>query len=346
MRPPPRAVRRALVNPLLIAVALVLVAAFAVVAVVGALIAPWDQRLLRVSGFAIGYLLVDVWLVLAATALWLRRIATGDRDEQRWERSHARLLLRALRALVAAARHTVGFSVELQAAVPHLRDDAPVIVLARHGGPGDSFALAWLILERLGRVPRVVLKDALLWDPGLDVLLTRLSGCFLPSGSETDDGEVHIAAAAAALGTGDALLLFPEGGNWTPSRQRKAVRRLWRSGRRRAARQAVATPELLPPRPAGTTAALAARPDADVLVIAHAGLDRLTSVGRVWRAVPFDDRRMRVFWWRVPAADVPRATAEVPDWLNHQWAEVARWVGAVAGGGGGPAGAVDGALAQ
>jgi hypothetical protein len=42
-------------------------------------------------------------------------------------------------------------------------------VVARHAGPGDSFALVWLVLDRLRRTPRVVLKDVLLWDPGLDV---------------------------------------------------------------------------------------------------------------------------------------------------------------------------------
>lgn len=337
--PPPRAVRRTIVDPLFVPLALGLIAVLAAVALVGALLSPVDRnrRLLRVACFALSYLVVDVWLVLAAAGLWLRRAARGDHDDERWVQAHAGLLRRALRVLMVVARDTVGFSVDVDAAPPLLGDDGPSIVLARHGGAGDSFALAWLILERLGRVPRVVLKDVLLWDPGLDVLLTRLSGCFLPSQRRGGDGTERIAAAAAALRPGDALLLFPEGGNWTPSRHRRAVRRLWLSGRRRAARQAAQTPELLPPRPAGTAAALAARPDADVLVIAHAGLDRLTTARQVWQALPFDGRPMRVCCWRLPAEHVPRSDDQVPEWLNEQWRAVARWVDAAGRGSSSPA---------
>ena len=55
-------------------------------------------------------------------------------------------------------------------------DGGPLLVLARHAGPGDSFALVELLLSRYGRRPRIVLKEDLLWDPGLDVLLSRLVG--------------------------------------------------------------------------------------------------------------------------------------------------------------------------
>ena len=79
-------------------------------------------------------------------------------------------------------------------------DDRPLIFLARHAGPGDSFALVWLILTQWSRTPRVVLKDVLLWDPGLDVMLTRLSGCFLPSRSGAgDDTTARVGASAARL---------------------------------------------------------------------------------------------------------------------------------------------------
>lgn len=330
MRPPPRVVRRMVVDPLYVPLALVLATVFALVAAVSALGAPFSsrRRLLRLSALAVVYLLVDLALLLAGAALWVRHPRRRGVPAQRaWTAAHVRLLRWALLTLLGAARSIMGFRVEVEpgaAALPG--DDRPLIFLARHAGPGDSFALVWLILTHWNRTPRVVLKDVLLWDPGLDVMLTRLSGCFLPSRSGAgDDTTDLVAASAARLARGDALLLFPEGGNWTPRRQRRAVRRLWGSGERRAARQAAARPEVLPPRPAGTAAALEVRSDVDLVVVAHAGLDTVTSVRRVWTAIPVADTPMRVGWWRLVGGD------EVADWLNEQWADVARWVTASSG---------------
>jgi 1-acyl-sn-glycerol-3-phosphate acyltransferase len=329
MRPPPHLVRRAVVAPLFVPLALGLAVVLAVVAAVSAVFAPFstERRVLRLSALALVYLFVDVALLLCGVALWVRHPRrTGPAAQQAWTAQHVRILHWALQRLLGAARRIMGFRLEIDPESPAVGDhDRPLIVLARHAGPGDSFALVWLIVSRWARTPRVVLKDVLLWDPGLDIMLTRLSGCFLPSRSGAgDDTTDLVAASAAELSSRDALLLFPEGGNWTPKRQRRAVRRLWRSGERLAARQAAAMPEVLPPRPAGTAAALAARPDLDLVVVAHAGLDRLTSVRRVWAAIPVTDTPMRVRWWVVDAA--PSSEEAVADWLNAQWAEMADWV--------------------
>jgi 1-acyl-sn-glycerol-3-phosphate acyltransferase len=338
--PPPRWVRRLVVDPVFLVVAGALAVVLLLVIGVAELLAPVTprRRLLRLARFALAYVRLDMWLVLAGAGLWLRHpVRRSGRAGRRWTDAHCRLLRQALLRLLAVAEDTVGFRLEIHPdQPPETAPDRPLVVLSRHAGPGDSFALVWLVLDRLGRTPRVVLKDVLLWDPGLDVMLTRLAGCFLSSRSGAgDDNTDRVAALAASLAPGDALLLFPEGGNWTPGRHRRAVRRLLRTGRRRAARRAVARPRVLPPRPAGTAAVLAARPDAEVLVVAHTGLDELTSPARVWRAVPVDQTPMRVHWWAVPREEVPRDPDRVGGWLDDQWDRVARWIapGATAGSG-------------
>ncbi len=45
-------------------------------------------------------------------------------------------------------------------------------------------------------------------------------------------------------------------------------------------------PNLLPPRPGGALAAIAACPDADVIFVAHAGLDIIITVADVWSKFP------------------------------------------------------------
>jgi 1-acyl-sn-glycerol-3-phosphate acyltransferase len=336
VRPPPRAVRR-LLDPLRVLLILVVAVLLGLVLICSAVVAPLTprRRVLRVATFGLVYCCLDIALVAACTWLWLLkpRRRTPE-DAAAWTAAHCGLLTWALGTLISVSGPTVGFRVTVDPDAEAIHDDRrPVVVLARHAGPGDSFTLVHLILSRYRRTPRVVLKDILQWDPGVDLVLNRLSGIFLPSRSGAgDDTPARIRRMATGLGDGDALLIFPEGGNWTPARQRRAVRRLWRGGRRRAAARAARMPHVLPPRPAGTAAVLEARPDLDVIVVAHAGLDRLTSAASIWRALPVRTP-MHIRWWRVPAADVPRDEEAVADWLNDQWLDVNRWVTTVHGGG-------------
>jgi 1-acyl-sn-glycerol-3-phosphate acyltransferase len=329
---PPRPVRRMVLDPLFVPVALALIVLFGVVAGLSWLISQLFRlrrgRLWRLAALAACYLWLDLAMMLGAFVLWLRSLLTMRRQPGRWRDAHIALLRRALERLMAASRRLIGFELVLQDRLPIKPDQSqPVLVLARHAGPGDSFTLVHLITSYLDRCPRVVLKAALQWDPGLDVLLNRLSSCFLPSRSGAgEDRAERLAQLAAGLGPSDALLLFPEGGNWTPNRHRRAVRRLWRAGRRRAARLAAANPHVLPPRPGGTLACLAARPDADVLIVAHTGLDTLVSPALMWRALPLRNQPMTVGWWQIPAAELPRSEQAQLDWLTEQWIRVDSWV--------------------
>ncbi len=326
---PPRPIRRAVIDPLWIALALVIAAVLAVVMIVGLLMAPFTRRrrLLRAAALGCVYLYMDVALVLGAFGLWLR-YPSSSRAEHAWRMAHAALLGTALTRLAGAAERLFGYRIETVGREPAIEPDGVLLVLARHAGPGDSFSLVHLLVTRYGCIPRVVLKRALQWDPGLDVVLTRLRCYFLPSQSGAgEDRAAAVADMVADMGPGEALLLFPEGGNWTPRRHRRAVLRLLRAGRREQARVASAHTHVLPPRPGGTAAALGVRADTDVLVVAHAGLDTLVNPRQMWQALPLQQRPMRVRAWMYPAADVPRRAEAIAPWLDEQWALVDQWVG-------------------
>lgn len=86
-------------------------------------------------------------------------------------------------------------------------------------------------------------------------------------------------------------------------------------------------PRLLPPRSGGALAAIGACPSADVVFVAHAGLDRLVGVRDVWRSLSAD-MVVRARWWRVPAAEVPRTAgyeAQV-SWLYDWWERMNAWI--------------------
>ena len=229
--------------------------------IVGAVVAifPGRRRLLRVVSFAMAYLWTDVGMLFGCWWLWFRQ-PLPSRDETVWRERHTALLRQALRVLAKASRSMVGFRVVIDAGplpVPH----RPLMILGRHAGPGDSFTLVNLILTTFRRRPKVVLKAAMQWDPGIDLLLNRLDCYFLPSTTGAGDDRVaHVARLAASLEDDEALLIFPEGGNWTPKRHERAVRYLLRTGQYERAKEAEDEEHVLPPRPGGVVAALSARP--------------------------------------------------------------------------------------
>jgi len=330
VRPPARVLRRTAIDPvwlpLGIAVAVLLVA----MAAVAALAAPLTRRrrLVRLALFGALYLVIDVGLVIGCAALWLRHPMAKQRDGTRWSRSHQQLLSRALSVLVGAARPLLGFTVAVQE--PPGQDliaGSPLLVLARHGGPGDSFALVHLLMSRYQRRPAIVLREELRWDPGLDVILSRLPCCFIRQGDGARMAS-RLTELARGLDSGDAILLFPEGGNWTPVRHRRAVVRLIRAGRRQAAADAQSNPNVLPPRPSGVLACLDGRPDLGVVIVAHTGLEDLVDPATVWRALPVTGRPMTIRWWYEPAGAVPDADEDRREWLRLHWAIVDSWIDA------------------
>ncbi|GAA2017578.1 hypothetical protein GCM10009740_01340 [Terrabacter terrae] len=324
---PPRAARR-IANPLWVPGAVVLSVPLLVAAAVGAVVAlrPGPRRLLRLSVLALTYVWLDVSIMLACWWLWLRSPLPG-RDLAAWRAQHCAVLRWALRHILARSETTVGFRLVVESPAVAGTERRPLIVLARHAGPGDSFALVHLLLEHLGRRPKVVLKEALQLDPGLDVLFNRLDCYFVPSRSGAgEDRTEAVRRLAESLTADEALLIFPEGGNWTPRRHRRAVRRLLQIGEVRRARRAVRQHRVLPPRPGGAVACLTARSDTDVVVVAHAGLDALVNPRQMWQAVPVDRHPMRVSWWMTDASQVPRTDGGARAWVEQMWGRVDAWV--------------------
>jgi hypothetical protein len=140
-------------------------------------------------------------------------------------------------------------------------------------------------------------------------------------------GDEQIARLARGLDERSALVIFPEGGNWTPGRWRRGIRRLEHVGRPDLAERAAGMPNLLPPRPGGALAAIAACPDADVIFVAHAGLDNIVTVGDVWGKFPID-QVIRARWWRVASESIPRSAdheAQV-QWLYAWWERIDAWI--------------------
>ncbi|PWI44808.1 1-acyl-sn-glycerol-3-phosphate acyltransferase [Streptomyces sp. ICBB 8177] len=303
----------------------------ALVIVVTVLTAPFSAlrggrwRLVRAFVFALLYLVVDFGGLVRAALIWLRFPPRAPDAVARRTTATYALLDGMLRVLVRAAEPLFGLSVRVTPPVRANPDrTAPLIVLARHAGPGDSFLLVHLLLSQAQLLPRIVLKRALRLDPCLDVVLGRLPHCFVPArrGRTTEDA---IADLARGMRAGDVLVVFPEGANYTKRRHRRAIASLRRRNEARAAARAERLHHVLPPHATGTLAALAAAPEADVVFVAHTGLDAIHSVRTGWSRVPLREP-VRAHWWRVPAAEVPRGDEARKEWLTAQWSRVDEWI--------------------
>jgi 1-acyl-sn-glycerol-3-phosphate acyltransferase len=320
----PRPARR-LMTPLLIVLELCLLLLLVIGAVIGLVsgLADRRRRVLRITLMGMAYIVVELLALISLALVWALR---PFRSRSWYDAVNLRILTAALGAILSAARVLVGFRIVVNdpPSLAPFDTNEPVIVLARHGGIGDSYALVWLLASRYQRRPRLVAKEILQWEPLLDVALNRIGACFLPrnAGARTDPAS-RIQTLARDLAAGDALLLFPEGANWTPRRRLGAIARLRANRKHEASRQAQLMENVLPARPAGVFACLQARPDVAVVVFAHTGLDKITTASGVWQAIPFRSP-MTVRWW--PTLQAPLDQQERLNWLSTEWAIVDEWI--------------------
>lgn len=321
--------RRVVVAPAIVVGTLLLVVfvpLWLLIAIVVSVRLPGRWRAVRILYVALVYLAGESLMLLTMFGLWLasgfgRRIRTPYFQEIHYG------LARAFLDLMFDLCMKV-LKLEILTEGPSALDlhGRPLIVCSRHAGPGDSFILIHALLSWYDREPRIVLKHTLAWDPMFDLLLTRVPARFVnPNPKAGENLEEKIAELATGLDDDDAFVIFPEGGNFTPGRRSKAIERLRSRGLEKMAERAEGMTNLLAPRPGGVTAALGAAPDADVVLVAHTGLDHMGTIAEVWRELPMD-KRLTMKWWLVPRAEIPTGRDAQIDWLYAWWKRIDDWI--------------------
>jgi 1-acyl-sn-glycerol-3-phosphate acyltransferase len=324
---PPRIVRRLVVAPLVLIVDGLLLLASPLLVLVAALLSPLfgGRRPLRLVVIVVAWAWHHAGALLACLGLWVRSGFGARLRSARSEREHYAVLRRFVdgieRIAMRAARVEVRVleSPEADAALSAGR--RPLVVLSRHAGEGDSVLILHELLCRHGRRPRVVMHEALRLDPLVDVLGSRLPNRFVdPRGGDT---EVEIAAMSDDLPDDGAVLIFPEGGNFSERRRERGIRRLEEAGHDEEAAWARGMRHVAAPRPGGALAALEACPRADAVFVAHVGMP--TGLGEVWRLLP-ERQVIELRLWLAPAEEIPPGQDARIDWLFGWWRTVDDWV--------------------
>jgi 1-acyl-sn-glycerol-3-phosphate acyltransferase len=203
-------------------------------------------------------------------------------------------------------------------------DPPPIILLFRHASIVDNLLPLVFVMGDPYRVRiRWLIKRELMAEAALDIGGKRLPNYFVNRRGKTADEVAAIRRLATDLGHRGGVMIFPEGTRFSPEKRRRALARIKVPAAREAAEKLQHT---LPPRPAGTLAALDGAPDADVVIAAHVGLDGLASLGDIWNG-SITGRHIYLDFRRVPRSEVPTDRAGRITWLMTQWQQVDDWIG-------------------
>ena len=199
----------------------------------------------------------------------------------------------------------------------------PVLVFIRHASIIDTAVPVALISNTTGLRLRYVFKRELLVDPCIDVAGHASPNYFIDRGGSAHEELAGVRGLAENLGD-EGVLLYPEGTRFTERKKGIALRRLSKT-HPDLVPMAESFKHCLPPKPGGALTLLDAAPHADVLIVAHRGLEGLAEVSDLLSgAVVGKDVEVRI--WRIDAADIPKGE-DRRRWLFDWWKRVDDFVG-------------------
>ncbi len=200
----------------------------------------------------------------------------------------------------------------------------PVLVFIRHASIIDTLLPVAFLSNATGLRLRYVFKRELLIDPCLDVAGHASHYYFIDRGGDTDEELANIRQLADNLGE-RGVLLYPEGTRFTERKKRIAIERLAET-HPDLVPLAESLQHCLPPKPGAALTLLDTAPDADVLIVAHRGLEGMAEVSDLLSGAVVG-KTVQIRIWRINAADIPQGEAR-RRWLFGWWKRVDDFVSA------------------
>ncbi len=278
----------------------------------------------RVALFLLQYGINDSVEILLAPVYWIQAGFGTRLGEPASIARHERLQSWSVGVLGRRAERLLGLRLEIDPDSADALSPGPVIVLCRHVNIVDA-SLPMLLYQRLGyRTPSVIMAE-MLADPGFDLIYGRTGSVFIPR-DNGPDAIAKVRTLGQSVDPSTAVVIFPEGRLFRRDALERAKARLQGENPQRAARLDELS-RVLPPRPGGVLTLIDAIP-ADVVVIAHTGLDQYESFTELAKAVPLRTP-IRVTAWRTPREQIPDGDVDRIAWLDEQWLRVNTLVAAI-----------------
>ena len=276
----------------------------------------------RIYLFCLQYLVNDGLEIVAAPWYWVVAGFGTRLTSARSIARHERLQAWSISVLARRAESLLGLVIECDSSVEATLIPGRAILICRHVSAFDA-SLPSLLCQRVGLRSRGVIMAEMLADPGFDLLYARTGSVFIAR----DNGPEALARVASLgrdLDRYTAAIIFPEGRLFRPELRDRLLERLATTNPDRHKRLA-GLRHVLPPRPGGLSAMLEAAPDADVVVIAHEGLDGVASIRALAAAIPLETR-WTVTAWRAPRSEIPTDVDGQAKWLDEQWCRIDAWI--------------------
>lgn len=323
---PPWPIRAFVITPIVFIGALIVTILSPLLHLLLALIDSIDRknwRFTRIVGLGIAFCVVETFGLMMALLLWIVSGFGMWMKSEPIQRLHLWVFGVWLELITAAIRTFIGFDFIF----PTTRlPEGPLLVFSRHAGPGDALLVAHSLIRIHGRRVRMLGTTKLLWDPFFNHVVRRLPFHFCEQNPSDPQRELReVMASAATIEADGAMIIFPEGGNFTPRRQREALRRFEERGQMAQAEMARRLTHVLPPRTAGALAALEACPEASAVFVAHVGLDDLLSLSDLWHRVPIR-RTVQATYWVAERDGSTGGPVKTSNWLWDQWESVDTWI--------------------
>jgi 1-acyl-sn-glycerol-3-phosphate acyltransferase len=300
----------------------------------------WDgvvhRRLAVTRGLGIVVLALsgEVWGIVAGFGAWLVSVAWIGLPRKRFDDWNYGLETRYAGFMFRIARWILGATLVMDG--HDVVSPGPILLFIRHAALADTLLPGALVMHGHGIRLRHVLARGLLWAPGLNVVGTRVDNLFVRRGSATELPRIR--AMAEDLGPRDGVVIWPEGMVPTPANLERSRARAREKAARRGSDAVPPEPRrrgrlrsrfthVLPPVPGGPLALLEHAAEADVVFCAHVGFEPVTRTLDLLRGA-LAGRTVRVWFWRVPRAEIPATRAHRAAWLFEQWERMDEWVAA------------------
>ena len=278
----------------------------------------------RLLLFGAWYLLWESIGLVSAFWLWLTRGPWTGRSPAAYFEANFRLQCRWAQMLYAGVKNIFNISVSIEG--DELFGKEHLLVFMRHASIVDTLLPAVLISSTRDLHLRYVLKRELLADPCLDVVGHRLGNVFVDRSATDSAREIAVVRnMAQRLGEDEAAMIYPEGTRFSDEKRTRALNRVRNGSDPQRYDRVRDLRHLLPPRLGGALALIAARPEIDVVLIGHVGLERLSHIRTLFDG-SLINRRIQVKYWRVPANEIPSERAARVRWLDSCWQQIDDWI--------------------